>query len=99
MSGVDWLAALGRLGSEDLRRISRLVDLMTTADRAAGERARAMLGATPEPWTHEEARARCNAIIRYLERSSADAANALDTVVSLAEKIGADVADLGERSP
>lgn len=66
-NSIDWLAALGRLGPEDLRRISRLVDLMAVADRATGERVRSMLGATPEPWTHDEARTRCDAIIRDLE--------------------------------
>lgn len=63
----SWLAALARLSCEDLRRISRLVDLMVTAERPAKEGARMMLDAGPAPESYDEARARLETVIWYLE--------------------------------
>lgn len=74
MNSVDWIAALGRLGPDDLRRISRLVDLLVAAQPARADVARRMLAAAPEPWTHDEARARCDAIARFLEQRPDDGA-------------------------
>lgn len=59
----DWLEALARLSTDDLARISRLVDLLVVADRAASDTAGAMLDAPPAPGTHDDARDRLAAVI------------------------------------
>lgn len=64
---MNWLAHLARLGHDDLKRISRMVDLLTTADRARADQARAMLSAGPEPETAHDARERLESIVGYLE--------------------------------
>lgn len=64
----NWLELLARLGPDDLRRISRLVDRLVTAPAAAKETANVMLDAPPVPVTAAEARARCDAVVEYLER-------------------------------
>lgn len=67
-TSLDWLASLARRGPDDLRRISALVDQLTVADRATADTAQSMLAASPLPATHEEARARCAAVLAFLER-------------------------------
>lgn len=62
-----WLRELSRLSPTDLRRISRLVDLLTTVDRAKADGARLMLAAGPEPETYDDARERLESIIGHLE--------------------------------
>ena len=62
-----WLAQLARLGVEDLRLISQLVDALVVADRARADTARAMLDARPEPVDADDARARIRAVVEYLE--------------------------------
>ena len=71
-SSRDWLTALAQLGADDLRRISRLVDLLITSDRATADTAHVMLAARPTPTTADEARERCTAIVAYLEQIAAD---------------------------
>ena len=65
-SSRNWLELLARLGPDDLRRISRLVDLLVVSSRASKEVADAMLDAGPHPATAEEARARCDAVCSFL---------------------------------
>jgi len=55
----DWLAHLAHFSTDDLRRISRLVDLLVTADRAAADTAGTMPAARPDPATVDDARALC----------------------------------------
>lgn len=64
----NWLELLARLGPDDLRRISRLVDRLVTAPAATKETANVMLDAPPVPTTAAEARERCDAVVEYLER-------------------------------
>jgi hypothetical protein len=65
---MNWLVCLSRLDRHDLRRISRLVDLLSTAEPAKADQARAMLSAQPEPATWRDARERVGAVIGYLEQ-------------------------------
>ena len=89
-AGPAWLAALARLGPDDLRRISALVDRLITADRAAAETAQTMLRAAPVPTTHEEARARCESITAFLERSRRSTTGPNETAASRGEAADAD---------
>jgi len=63
----DPLAALARLGPDDLRRVSRLVDLLVTAPRVVREEAQRRLHALPAPDTHEETRERIAAVCSFIE--------------------------------
>jgi hypothetical protein len=67
MNGREWLAALADRGTDDLRRISRLVDLLVTAEPASKVTAAVMLDAGPQPATVQDARARTESIIEYLQ--------------------------------
>lgn len=67
-SSREWLAALAQLSVEDLRRISRFVDLFVSAERPAAETAQTMLDAQPGPFDYDEARDRLETIIGHLER-------------------------------
>jgi hypothetical protein len=64
---VNWLASLSRLSVEDLRRISRMVDLLVSAERPEKDMARTMLDAGPEPFEYDDMRARLESVIGYLE--------------------------------
>ena len=69
MNGArDWLARLARLSPDDLRRISRMVDLLVVADPAAKAEADRMLDASPMPADDDEGRQRLDAINGFLER-------------------------------
>lgn len=68
MSGLstrEWMADLADLGTDDLRRINRLVDLLITAEPAIKATASVMLDAGPKPATAQDARARIESTIEY----------------------------------
>lgn len=62
----EWLRPLARLGDEDLRRVSRLIDALIVAAPADKAAADAMLDAGPEPESLVDARARVEAVIARL---------------------------------
>lgn len=64
----DWLQRLAWLSPDDLRRISRMVDLLVVSDPAAKAEADRMLDAAPEPRDDDEGRQRLEAINGYLEQ-------------------------------
>ena len=66
LTSREWLSVLAELGAADLRRISRLVDLLVTAKPASKATANVMLDAVPKPDTAQDARDRTDSIIRYL---------------------------------
>lgn len=53
-TATPWLRELSRLSPADLRRISRLVDLPSSVDRAKTDAAHLMLAAGPEPETYDD---------------------------------------------
>ncbi|MEX2122365.1 MAG: hypothetical protein WD795_00600 [Woeseia sp.] len=71
LSSREWLPHLAGLGPDDLRRISRLVDLLVVADPATKETALTMLDARPEAETAQEARDRADGVIEYLQAGGA----------------------------
>lgn len=63
----SWLAALAKLGADDLRLVGKLVEHLAAAERGRADTARAMLDARPEPADAEDARARLRAVVTFLE--------------------------------
>ena len=62
----DWLQRLAWLSPDDLRRISRMVDLLVVSDPAAKAQVDVMLDAQPPPADDDEGRARLDAVNHYL---------------------------------
>jgi len=64
---------LAQRGSDDLRLVSKLVDLLVTAPRVVREEAQRRLSAIPEPETHQETRDRIVAVCAFVEKRTDDA--------------------------